>query len=63
MAWGRIASALVDASGQVPITLAVIGPCAAGPALLNLAGLLGATWAKPGMTEPSSRGEAGQSPG
>ncbi len=34
VAWGRIASALVDASGMVPITIAVIGPCAAGPALL-----------------------------
>jgi acetyl-CoA carboxylase carboxyltransferase component len=34
VAWGRIASALVDASGVVPIALAVIGPCAAGPALL-----------------------------
>ena len=34
VAWGRIASALVDASGQVPIALAVIGPCAAGPSLL-----------------------------
>jgi acetyl-CoA carboxylase carboxyltransferase component len=34
VAWGRIASALVDASGVVPITLAVIGPCAAGPSLL-----------------------------
>ena len=32
--WGQIASALVDASGVVPIALAVIGPCAAGPALL-----------------------------
>ena len=32
--WGRIARALVDASGQVPIALAVVGPCAAGPALL-----------------------------
>ncbi len=34
VAWGRIASALVDASGVVPIAIAVIGPCAAGPALL-----------------------------
>ncbi len=34
VAWGRIASALVDASGVVPIALAVVGPCAAGPALL-----------------------------
>ncbi len=34
VAWGRIASALVDASGIVPITMAVIGPCAAGPSLL-----------------------------
>jgi acetyl-CoA carboxylase carboxyltransferase component len=34
VAWGRIARALVDASGVVPIALAVVGPCAAGPALL-----------------------------
>ena len=34
VAWGQIASALVDASGVVPIAVAVIGPCAAGPALL-----------------------------
>ncbi|MEY2397874.1 MAG: hypothetical protein QOJ00_1048 [Actinomycetota bacterium] len=34
VAWGRIASALVQASGVVPIAIAVIGPCAAGPALL-----------------------------
>jgi acetyl-CoA carboxylase carboxyltransferase component len=34
VAWGRIASALVDASGIVPIAIAVVGPCAAGPALL-----------------------------
>jgi acetyl-CoA carboxylase carboxyltransferase component len=32
--WGHIARALVDASGQVPIALAIVGPCAAGPALL-----------------------------
>ena len=32
--WGKIARALVDASGQVPIALAIVGPCAAGPALL-----------------------------
>jgi acetyl-CoA carboxylase carboxyltransferase component len=32
--WGQIARALVDASGQVPIALAVVGPCAAGPSLL-----------------------------
>ncbi|HUR78306.1 MAG TPA: carboxyl transferase domain-containing protein [Acidimicrobiales bacterium] len=34
VAWGHIARALVDASGVVPIALAVVGPCAAGPALL-----------------------------
>ena len=34
VAWGQIARALVDASGQVPIALAIVGPCAGGPALL-----------------------------
>lgn len=34
VAWGRIARALTDASGVVPIAIAVIGPCAAGPSLL-----------------------------
>ena len=33
-AWGRVARALVDASGVVPIALVVTGPCLAGPALL-----------------------------
>jgi acetyl-CoA carboxylase carboxyltransferase component len=32
--WGRIARALVDASGVVPILLTVSGPCVSGPALL-----------------------------
>ena len=33
-AWGTVARALVAASGQVPILLAVVGPCVSGPALL-----------------------------
>ena len=33
-AWGRLARALADASGVVPILLSVVGPCVSGPALL-----------------------------
>ncbi len=33
-AWGRVARVLTDASGAVPILLAVTGPCLAGPSLL-----------------------------
>ena len=33
-AWGRVASVLAQASGAVPIALAVTGPCVGGPALL-----------------------------
>jgi acetyl-CoA carboxylase carboxyltransferase component len=33
-AWGRIARAIADASGVVPVLLAVTGPCLSGPALL-----------------------------
>jgi acetyl-CoA carboxylase carboxyltransferase component len=33
-AWGRIAAAMVAASGVVPIVLIVTGPCVSGPALL-----------------------------
>ncbi len=33
-AWGRVARALSNASGQVPVLLAVVGPCVSGPALL-----------------------------
>ncbi|HVF74516.1 MAG TPA: carboxyl transferase domain-containing protein [Acidimicrobiales bacterium] len=33
-AWGRVARALSQASGSVPIVLAVVGPCVSGPALL-----------------------------
>ena len=33
-AWGRVAKALTDASGTVPILLSVTGPCVGGPALL-----------------------------
>jgi acetyl-CoA carboxylase carboxyltransferase component len=33
-AWGGVAAALATASGQVPILLAVVGPCVSGPALL-----------------------------
>jgi acetyl-CoA carboxylase carboxyltransferase component len=34
VAWGRVAKALADASGTVPIVLSVTGPCVGGPALL-----------------------------
>ncbi|MGI8809749.1 MAG: acyl-CoA carboxylase subunit beta [Acidimicrobiales bacterium] len=34
VAWGRVAKALSDASGTVPIVLTVTGPCVGGPALL-----------------------------
>jgi acetyl-CoA carboxylase carboxyltransferase component len=33
-AWGRVAKALSDASGLVPIVLCVVGPCVSGPSLL-----------------------------
>ena len=33
-AWGRVARALSDASGLVPIVLCVTGPCVSGPSLL-----------------------------
>ena len=33
-AWGRVAKALSDASGTVPVLLSVHGPCVGGPALL-----------------------------
>ena len=33
-AWGRIAKALTDASGVVPIVLVLVGPAVSGPALL-----------------------------
>ena len=33
-AWGRVARALSDASGLVPVALVVTGPCVSGPALL-----------------------------
>ncbi|MEO7836871.1 MAG: carboxyl transferase domain-containing protein, partial [Acidimicrobiales bacterium] len=33
-AWGRVARALTEASGTVPVILTVAGPCLAGPALL-----------------------------
>jgi acetyl-CoA carboxylase carboxyltransferase component len=33
-AWGRVARALSQASGTVPVVLAVAGPCVSGPALL-----------------------------
>ena len=33
-AWGRVARALADASGTVPVILSVTGPCVGGPALL-----------------------------
>ena len=33
-AWGRVARALADASGLVPIVLCVVGPCVSGPSLL-----------------------------
>ena len=34
VAWGRVAKALSDASGTLPILLSVTGPCVGGPALL-----------------------------
>ncbi|MDQ4068572.1 MAG: methylmalonyl-CoA carboxyltransferase [Actinomycetota bacterium] len=34
VAWGRVAKALTDASGTLPIILTVTGPCVGGPALL-----------------------------
>jgi acetyl-CoA carboxylase carboxyltransferase component len=33
-AWGRMAAALSQASGAVPVILSVVGPCVSGPALL-----------------------------
>lgn len=33
-AWGRVAKAMADASGVVPMVLAVTGPCVSGPSLL-----------------------------
>ncbi len=33
-AWGRVAKALSDASGTVPVIFSVVGPCVAGPALI-----------------------------
>ena len=33
-AWGRVARAVAAASGQVPVLVAVTGPCVSGPALL-----------------------------
>ncbi len=33
-AWGRVAAALTQASGAVPVVLAVTGPCVGGPALI-----------------------------
>ncbi|HUR18254.1 MAG TPA: carboxyl transferase domain-containing protein [Acidimicrobiales bacterium] len=33
-AWGRVARALVGASGVVPVAIVVTGPCLAGPALM-----------------------------
>jgi len=33
-AWGRVARAMSEASGVVPILLGVVGPCVSGPALL-----------------------------
>jgi propionyl-CoA carboxylase beta chain len=33
-AWGRVAAVLAEASGAVPVVLAVTGPCVGGPALL-----------------------------
>jgi acetyl-CoA carboxylase carboxyltransferase component len=32
--WGRVAAAVSEASGAVPVVLSVIGPCVGGPALL-----------------------------
>jgi acetyl-CoA carboxylase carboxyltransferase component len=33
-AWGRVARAVAEASGVVPVVLAVVGPCVSGPSLL-----------------------------
>ena len=33
-AWGRVAAAVAEASGAVPVVMAVTGPCVGGPALL-----------------------------
>jgi acetyl-CoA carboxylase carboxyltransferase component len=33
-AWGRVARAMAEASGSVPVVLAVVGPCVSGPSLL-----------------------------
>jgi acetyl-CoA carboxylase carboxyltransferase component len=33
-AWGRVAARLSEASGVVPVILAVVGPCVSGPALM-----------------------------
>jgi acetyl-CoA carboxylase carboxyltransferase component len=33
-AWGRVAKRLGEASGVVPVVLAVVGPCVSGPSLL-----------------------------
>src|SRR5205807_2392325 len=33
-AWGRVARALAEASGVVPVVLGVVGPCVSGPSLL-----------------------------
>jgi len=33
-AWGRVARALAEASGTVPVVFSVVGPCVAGPALM-----------------------------
>src|SRR5205823_636026 len=33
-AWGRVAKALTDASGVVPVILVLVGPAVSGPALL-----------------------------
>ena len=33
-AWGRVAQALTEASGTIPIVFSVVGPCVAGPALM-----------------------------
>src|SRR5256885_3244653 len=33
-AWGRVAKALTDASGVVPVVLVLVGPAVSGPALL-----------------------------
>ena len=33
-AWGRVARALAEASGVVPVVLCVVGPCVSGPSLV-----------------------------